>query len=99
MPPAATARFDFTGKSVLVTGASRGIGYGVAEAFARAGADLTVLADDEGLISAQEHPGALGLFTNGAPLLVGNPLEPAEEADVVREPSASGAERLGLPLT
>ena len=39
-------RFDFTGKSVLVTGASRGIGHAVASAFAAAGADLTILADD-----------------------------------------------------
>ena len=39
-------RFDFTGKSVLVTGASRGIGHAVASAFAEAGADLTILADD-----------------------------------------------------
>lgn len=39
--------FDFTGKRVLVTGASHGIGYGVAEAFAAAGADLTILADDD----------------------------------------------------
>ncbi len=36
--------FDFSGKRVLVTGASRGIGLGVARGFAKAGADLTILA-------------------------------------------------------
>ena len=35
--------FDFSGKRVLVTGASHGIGYAVAAAFARAGAELTIL--------------------------------------------------------
>lgn len=38
-------RFDFTGTRVLVTGASSGIGYAVAEAFARAGAELTILSE------------------------------------------------------
>ena len=39
--------WDFTGKRVLVTGASRGIGFGVAGGFAKAGADLTILAEDD----------------------------------------------------
>jgi 3-hydroxybutyrate dehydrogenase len=43
------AGFDFRGQKVLVTGASRGIGRGIAEAFAAAGADLTILADDAGI--------------------------------------------------
>ncbi|MFA5120541.1 SDR family NAD(P)-dependent oxidoreductase [Zavarzinia sp.] len=38
--------YSFAGQSVVVTGASRGIGRGIAEAFAAAGADLTILADD-----------------------------------------------------
>jgi 3-oxoacyl-[acyl-carrier protein] reductase len=33
---------DFTGKSVIVTGASTGIGRGIASAFARAGADVAI---------------------------------------------------------
>ena len=49
------ASFDFGGKSVLVTGASRGIGRGVAEAFAAAGADLVILADDAGIETAAQE--------------------------------------------
>ena len=37
--------FDFSGKNVLVTGASSGIGMAVADSFAAANAELTILAD------------------------------------------------------
>jgi 3-oxoacyl-[acyl-carrier protein] reductase len=39
---AAHWRFDFSGCRVLVTGGSGGIGYGIASAFAEAGADVTI---------------------------------------------------------
>ena len=47
-----TGYFDFSGKRVLVTGASRSIGWGIAMGFARTGAELIVLADDEATFDA-----------------------------------------------
>ena len=44
MSAAVNINFNFTGKRVLVTGASRGIGYAVAAGFARAGAEVFILA-------------------------------------------------------
>ncbi|MBA3908571.1 MAG: 3-beta hydroxysteroid dehydrogenase [Rhodobacter sp.] len=44
--------YDFTGESVLVTGASRGIGRAVAGAFAKAGAEVTILSSGAGIHDA-----------------------------------------------
>ncbi len=47
-------RYDFAGEHVLVTGASRGIGFAVARAFALAGADVTVLSSGAGIHAAAQ---------------------------------------------
>lgn len=61
---------DLEGETVLVTGASRGVGWGVAAAFAETGARLHILADDEAVHDAAAGMGATGhvadITDNGA---------------------------------
>ena len=56
--------FDFSGRSVLVTGASRGIGLGVARGFAAAGADLLMLAEDSEIRDVAAGLGARGIVAD-----------------------------------
>ena len=46
--------WDFSAKRVLVTGASRGIGFHVARAFANAGAEVCMVAENDDIVSAAD---------------------------------------------
>ncbi len=47
-------QYDFSGKTVLVTGGSRGIGYGIAEGFAMASANVVILAENNDVQASAE---------------------------------------------
>lgn len=55
---------NFAGKSVVITGSSRGIGLGIAKGFAAAGANLTLIADDEAIIDVATSFGAHGAIAD-----------------------------------
>jgi NAD(P)-dependent dehydrogenase (short-subunit alcohol dehydrogenase family) len=52
---------NFTGKTVVITGASRGIGLGIAQGFEQAGATLILLADDDKVKTVAADMGATGM--------------------------------------
>jgi 3-hydroxybutyrate dehydrogenase len=51
---------NYRGKTVVITGSSRGIGLGIAKGFAEAGATLHLLADDEQVVAAASSLSAAG---------------------------------------
>lgn len=59
-----SAGLGLAGKRVLITGASRGIGFGIARAFAEAGADLTLLAETEAVHEAAAQLSARALLAD-----------------------------------
>lgn len=72
-------RFDFRGKTVLITGGSRGLGLVLARQFAREGARIAICARDEDELRTAERD----LRSRGADVL-------AVQCDVTSEPQVSG---------
>lgn len=88
---------SFENKTVIITGASRGIGLGVAKGFARQGARLHIIADDENVYDAAEAIGAQGYRTDIAnEVEVENTLSRITHIDVLV--NNAGYERM-TPLT
>lgn len=83
-----SASFDFTGKSVLVTGGSTGIGRAAALAFGRAGAGVVIAARGEAGTAVAEEIVAAG----GRAVHV--PTDVSDEGDVERAVTAA-VERFG----
>lgn len=56
--------FGLAGRRVLITGASRGIGFGIAQAFAAEEAEITLLAETEAVHEAAARIGARALLAD-----------------------------------
>lgn len=83
----AYAPFDLTGSVALITGGNRGIGFGVARAFAQAGADVVVW----GRTASQNAAAAHELATLGG-RVVTREVDVAVEEQVVDGMAAAVAE-------
>ena len=55
---------SFARKTVVITGASRGIGLGIAKGFAAAGASLVLIADDIAVLDRSAELGAQGVVAD-----------------------------------
>lgn len=72
------------GKSVVITGSSRGIGLGIAQAFANAGARLHLIADDEAVLVRAQELGATSAIADIADKAqVANALKTISKIDVL----------------
>jgi len=75
---------SFSGKTVVITGASRGIGLGIARGFAQAGANLHLIANDPAVHERTRELGATGAEADIADrVAVASALEPVAHIDVL----------------
>ena len=78
--------FDITGKKILVTGGSRGLGYGMAEGFLKAGAEVVITGTSEKVFeSVEKLKNNTGGVAHGVVLNLNNAANIAPAFDEVME--------------